>query len=32
MKPENYKEKSNTKEVLELLEILGIDIREWLDE
>ena len=32
MKPENYTIKSNIKETLELLEILNIDIKEWLED
>lgn len=32
MRPENYKVKSNIEEILELLEILNIDIKEWLED
>lgn len=32
MRPENYIVKFNIKETLELLEILNIDIKEWLED
>ena len=32
MKSENYKVKSNIEETLELLEMLNIDIKEWLKD
>ena len=32
MKSENYIVKCNIKETLELLEILNIDIKEWLED
>ena len=32
MKPENYKVKSNIEKTLELLEMLNIDIKEWLKD
>ena len=32
MKPENYKVKSNIKETLELLKLLNINIKEWLED
>ena len=32
MRPENYKVKSNIKETLELLQMLNIDIKEWLED
>lgn len=32
MKPENYIVKSNIEETLELLQMLNIDIKEWLED